>query len=79
MYGEIIRLYQGCDSLQEKPESGSAAVLAKAEHDPSLQVFSVSLLLHYVALPVLHKSTVQSRLLLEFVHTFSKQWLVAAG
>lgn len=79
MYGEIIRLYQGCDSLQEKPESGLAVVLAKAEHDPSLQVFSISLLLHCAALPVLHKSTVTSRLLLEFVHTFSKQWLVAAG
>lgn len=79
MYGEIIRLYQGCDSLQEEPESESAAILAKAEHDPSLQVFSISLLLHYAALPLLHKSTVTSRLLLEFVHTFSRQWLVAAG
>lgn len=79
MYGEIIRLYRGCDSLQEKAESESAAILAKAEHDPSLQVFSIALLLHYAALPVLHKSTVTSRLLLEFVHIFSSQWLVAAG
>lgn len=46
MYGEIIRLYRGCDSLQEKAESESAAILAKAEHDPSLQVFSIALLLH---------------------------------